>query len=1060
MTRKIAPISTARGWRTGPAGRSFALLISLPFLVSPLAAACTDLLAPLMRAVAGSSSHSKQDPEARLLEPGKPIEREIAGGQSHFYRLTLAAGQYLYVVAEQRGIDLVAAAFGPDGKKLVEMDSPNLSHGPEPIRLIAAVAGEYRLEVRATDERATATRYEVRIEELRAATPQDELRVSAQTAFVEGMRLLARRTSSTVRQAIERFEAALPLQRSTGDRREEADTLHGLGYAHNLVGEKQKALDYYQRQVSLLQALGDRRGEAQTLNNIGAVYGTIGETQQALDYYQRALPLLHAVSDRQVEAVALNNIGALYRMLGDLKQAADYFKQALPLMRAENDDKGQATALNNLGQISAALGEEEQALDNYDRSLTISRAINDKRTEAGTLHNIGLVYISLGETGNALDYFNRALPMLIAAGDRYRQGATLTALGRVYHSLGAREKALEHLHQALSLCRTTGNRAGEANALYHLARVELGRGGPALARTQMAEALDVIESLRGKVSGWQLRASYLATAQEYYEFGIDLLMQSHRQRPSEGHDAAALETNERAIARSLLESLSEARADIRSGVEAELLERERALERQLSARAEFQAQLLSGQHTEAQVAAVNKGIEAIIAQYQEVQAQISARSPRYAALTQPVPLKLKEIQRQTLDENTLLLEYALGKERSYLWAVTSSSIASYELPKRAEIEAAVRRVYDSFSIGGAAPTGQPGADASRVLSRMLLGPVAGRLGTKRLLIVATGALQYLPFGALPAPENGREGERGRGINGEGEKKRSGGKNLPLSRSPALPLSTRPLIADHEIVNLPSASTLAVLRRELIGRPPAARRIAVLADPVFDHNDPRVKARVVAPLNRGQADRVQSEGAAQGSGLKGFDRLRSTRHEAEEIIALTRDGENLKALDFEASRAMATSEQLAQYRIVHFATHGALDSRYPELSGLVFSLVDERGQRQNGFLRAHEVYNLKLGADLVTLSGCQTALGKEVKGEGLLSLTRGFMYAGTPRVVASLWRVPDMATAALMKRFYRGLLVEKMTPAAALRAAQIAVRNERRWAAPYYWAAFVLQGEWK
>ena len=274
------------------------------------------------------------------------------------------------------------------------------------------------------------------------------------------------------------------------------------------------------------------------------------------------------------------------------------------------------------------------------------------------------------------------------------------------------------------------------------------------------------------------------------------------------------------------------------------------------------------------------------------------------------------------------------------------------------------------------------------------------------------------------------------------------------------LSDRPLITDHEIVYLPSASTMAVLRREQNSRPSAEKHVAVLADPVFDPKDPRVKAETGGPVSKDEANRLQLERAVREAGLSGFDRLRSTRREAEEIIAFTHHGKTLKALDFDASRAMATSEGLAQYRIVHYATHGLLNSQYPELSGLVLSLVDEKGQPQNGFLRAHEVYNLKLGAELVVLSGCQTALGKEVQGEGLLSLTRGFMYAGAPRVVASLWRVPDKATAELMKRFYRGVLVEGLTPAAALRTAQVALWKESRLSAPYYWAAFVLQGEWK
>jgi CHAT domain-containing protein len=138
----------------------------------------------------------------------------------------------------------------------------------------------------------------------------------------------------------------------------------------------------------------------------------------------------------------------------------------------------------------------------------------------------------------------------------------------------------------------------------------------------------------------------------------------------------------------------------------------------------------------------------------------------------------------------------------------------------------------------------------------------------------------------------------------------------------------------------------------------------------------------------------------------------------------------------------------------------INSVHPELSGLVLSLVDPQGRPQEGFLRLHDIYNLKLGADLVVLSACQTALGKDIRGEGLIGLTRGFMYAGAPRVVASLWEVDDRATAELMKRLYEGMLVRGLTPAAALRDAQLALRRDRRWSDPFYWGAFVLQGEWK
>jgi len=310
------------------------------------------------------------------------------------------------------------------------------------------------------------------------------------------------------------------------------------------------------------------------------------------------------------------------------------------------------------------------------------------------------------------------------------------------------------------------------------------------------------------------------------------------------------------------------------------------------------------------------------------------------------------------------------------------------------------------------------------LSRMLLTPIEKQLGTKRLLIVADGVLQYVPFAALPDPSN----------------------------------PTAPLLARHELVTAPSASTVAALRRESSARTPAPKLVAVLADPVFDRNDTRVNGKGATPATAPAAGNL--ERSAEESGVLYFDRLSFSRREADAVAALAGDAGARTFLDFEASLETVTSPNLADYRIVHFATHGLVNSQHAELSGLVFSLVDRQGRPQNGFLQAKEIYNLKLGADLVVLSACQTALGKEIKGEGLVGLTRGFMYAGVPSVVATLWRVSDRATAELMQTFYRGMLTDGLRPAAALRAAQDAVRAQSRWSAPYYWAGFVLQGEWR
>jgi CHAT domain-containing protein len=288
------------------------------------------------------------------------------------------------------------------------------------------------------------------------------------------------------------------------------------------------------------------------------------------------------------------------------------------------------------------------------------------------------------------------------------------------------------------------------------------------------------------------------------------------------------------------------------------------------------------------------------------------------------------------------------------------------------------------------------------------------------VVVADGALEFIPFGLLPA----------------------GG---------------RPLVAQHEVVHLPSASALAVVRAGLSGRTPAPKALAVFADPVFEAGDPRVHS---SGASRSMPRGAPASRGGQESMLR-LPRLPFSRREARDVLALVPVTERKEALDFEANRDVATRADLAEYRIVHFATHGLIDGAHPQLSGLVLSLVDPSGRPRPGFLSAIDVFNLKLSADLVVLSACRTALGREVRGEGLVGLTRGFMYAGAPRVVASLWTVDDAATAELMRRFYQAMLGPRsLAPTAALREAQLAVRGLSRWRHPHYWAGFVLQGEWR
>ncbi|HTC94710.1 MAG TPA: CHAT domain-containing protein [Terriglobales bacterium] len=573
----------------------------------------------------------------------------------------------------------------------------------------------------------------------------------------------------------------------------------------------------------------------------------------------------------------------------------------------------------------------------------------------------------------------------------------------------------------------------------------------------------------------EFRSGILDKYAAYYQDYIDLFV---------GHGDAehAFQALERLRARTLLETLAAAGVDISRGVAPELVSRKRALQKSLSIKANRRLHLLGDAQKQDLLAALNRQIDQLLAQSRDVEKQIRESSPSYAALTEPEPLTARQVQEDLLDSDTLLLEYFLGKEHSFVFAMTPESLHVYQLPPRAQIESSCRQLYELLRASTAEPRIES-ADHSTIetrnrdvwnaaasLSQMVLGPAALELQGKRLLIVSDGALQYIPFAALPAPG-------------------------PLPEGSENPTSL-PLVVEHEMVKLPSASVLAVLRQEQAGRTPAARTVAILADPVFDKNDDRVRAKINVRRSS-QPSRTASLSVTEPSGgnrpeiVAGvgghawhlqlahsqqdveswdteskttrelyFSRVVYTRREAMAILAVTPAGEGTAALDFDASRATALDPRLAQFRFVHFATHGMLDSERPELSGLVLSLVDERGNQQNGFLNLQDIYNLKLPADMVVLSACETGLGKEIKGEGLIGLTRGFMFAGAGRVVSSLWKVNDQATAELMQRFYRAIEQEGLRPAAALRKAQIEMWKQNAWSHPYFWAAFELQGEWK
>ncbi len=818
--------------------------------------------------------------------------------------------------------------------------------------------------------------------------------------------------------ALKHYHQALVLRQQIGDQQGQAGTLNNLGLVYVDLGEIEKALNYYNQALPIMKKLGNQYAEATILNNIGLLYSNIGEKEKALEYYSQALPLAKAANARNAQANTLNNLGILYSTLGEKRKGLEYLNQALVLEKEIGDQRAESATINNIGSIYSQLGEQEKALEIYADALALARKISSQSYEARTLENIGVAYKKLKKPNKAIESYSLALPLWRITKERSGEASTLLNLGEIYSEVGKEAKAEQSFSQAKAVAKAINNRELLFQALAYEAKFLQKFNHLEAAHKSLKESLAMVEMLRVDAPNSDLRTSFFATAQEYYQLDIDVLMALHKEHPHAGFAAEALELNERQRARRLLDLLAESRTNIRQGVASELLEKEASLKQQLKGK---QLKLQNLSDSDAKVG-VQKEIGDLLQQYDALLAEIRKASPNYAALTQPQPLKLAQIQAQ-LDANTVLLEYSLGKKQGYLWAVTKKSLKSYSLPKISKVEAATRKFLGLVH----SPTSPPLElqKAGQALSTLLLGNVVNQLGNKRLVIVADGLLQQVPFAALPS------------------------KNVEV------------LLDRHEIVSLPSATTLATLREVFRNRPMAPKLAAIFADPVFDPKDVRVAGSPVLKKTELALTRSAFQRSSEDLGLSGsLPRLQATRREADLIAGLAPGEMTRKYVDFSANLAAATEDDLSQFRMVHFATHGLIDPIHPEFSGLVLSLIDEKGQPQDGYLRLEDIYNLKLSAEVVVLSACESALGREVQGEGLIGLTRGFMYAGTPRVVASLWNVDDLSTATLMGGFYQGMLKDKLSTAAALRQAQLKLKRELRWQSPYYWAAFGLQGEWR
>jgi CHAT domain-containing protein/TolA-binding protein len=906
--------------------------------------------------------------------------------------------------------------------------------------------------------------------------------------------------SSATRPALMSAEAKDKEKQKGKEQTSGADAERETGRRALRHGEAGEALVHLENALRLYKG-GDKLGEAATRDLLGELYEQQGRYGLALEYFQSALKIYtepHAKGDEYNANLMLVKIGNMYYQQGDLAAARSTYGQ-MKVKKPGSKHKGVLEALSSIaaGQASddkgieigastagTALGAKD-IFDRYRRMIIY----------AGYEIGLGRVDYRAGDLKSAKDHFEDAvsatkdnLPGIGKLGQTRRfRIAARTTLGDVALKQGSFKDAADIYEDAVKEARkekrldlTWPAQRGLGRSLWLQAAEEKDTKKKEKLRTEALKAYDdalqSIEQLRaGSVRADEAHTSFLATTKDVFDEASSALAEMALMpgQPTAGtglqgqvlnYAAKAFEVVERSRARSLLDLLGETGTNIHEGVPPELF---RLKQENLDKQALVAEWLMGVSLTDKPLRVEDLEKEADRLQNEEtsIENQIRSASPRYKELTSTQPLTLAQAQQQLLDDGTALLEYSLTTEASYLWVVTKNTVGLFKLSARDELNAQAdelrrqilppcsgRSILElttedeqrglSVRTQNASASASSFTSASYRLYKSILEPAMAMVGARRLLIVADGALSFVPFDALVTAPGG-------------------------SDYSALPY----LAKTNETVYAPSASVVGVVRRQASGNMASPlSSILVIADPIFDIADERAKnlagGKPATDTTRGLfvtsavADVAEMEKGIPANFV--IKRLKGTRDEANEIER-TANATGLKAekwLDLDASEANTHERDLKRYRILHIATHGFLDAKHPQFSGVVLSLVGNKAG-QDGFLRTDEIFNLQLGSPLVMLSACQTGLGKETRGEGVMGLTRAFMYAGAPLVGVSLWSVDDKSTALLMSDFYKQLLTaDAVRPAGALRDARRNMIASQKYSAPFYWAPFVLVGDWR
>src|SRR5215212_1716359 len=828
---------------------------------------------------------------------------------------------------------------------------------------------------------------------------------------------------------------ALALWQTIGDNRGIIRSHLGIGTYHLAQNSLEEATRSNETALNLSRTHGFKDLESEALIYLAFIEYRKGAWHNETELLRDAEKLVNAETQPFKMTQISTAIAEAYIESGLPEIGLPKYYEALEYIRAAHKPRDEVVVRWGIGKAQYLLGKYDEALATLQQALVDAELQNQPVVEAMCHLLLGRTYDAMGDRLAALEHLEKAFDLYSEAKNPMEVARARAWIGQVYENSGQLDDARTAYKEALKTFDALSDRVNQSATLFALGRMEMKSGNYDTAESLLRKSIDATENMRRMSTSRDLTAAFSATVHDRYEQYIQCLMRSRGGPSASTRATLAFETSESARGRSLAELLRVSDTNLLSNVDPESSAQEMSLRQSLRVKEDQRVSLLARTSDEEQRDELKKldaDLERLGTQYKNVLAGISTRYPAYKQLTQPQDWDLRRIQEEVIGDNdTVLLEYLLGSPRSYVWAVTRNSITSHALPSREVISNTVQSLYNLLKERPQPETKDKVDQAARELAQMILFPVTDELNKRQIILAADDALDYIPFQILPAGPNNPE----------------------------------PVVAQHDVINVPSASILGELRKEAGRRGVRAKTLAVFGNPIFTAKSGQPDSSKQVASAQTSADQLKHalrsiEMDRNSADLSTLDRLFYAAREIANLRDVATEAQTFAASDYDATREQLLKMDFSQYAILHFATHGLLNPEHPESSGLVLSTINRDGKTVDPFVRLQDIYSLRAPVDLVVLSACETGLGKDIRGEGLVGLTRGFMYAGATSVVASLWKVEDEATAELMRRFYIEMLKNGKTPAEALRAAQNSIRQVPEWSAPHYWAGFTLQGEYR